>query len=84
MSKVVRGITTSLDGFIAGPSDDVERLHDWLFSGTTRAHITNDSNFRSRAPRSLTNLSRPAGRSSLAGGLTRSSAAGVAVALFKE
>jgi len=35
MSKVVRGITTSLDGFIAGPSDDVERLHDWLFSGTT-------------------------------------------------
>jgi hypothetical protein len=35
MSKVVRDITTSLDGFITGPSDDVERLHDWLFSGTT-------------------------------------------------
>jgi hypothetical protein len=35
MSKVVRDITTSLDGFMADPNDDVERLHDWLFSGNT-------------------------------------------------
>jgi dihydrofolate reductase len=26
-------ITTSLDGFIAGPDDDVERLHQWIFGG---------------------------------------------------
>ncbi|SRR5712691_2193644 len=35
MAKVVLDVTMSLDGFIAGPNDDVERLHDWLFSGTT-------------------------------------------------
>jgi dihydrofolate reductase len=35
MSKVVLDITMSLDGYIAGPNDGVERLHDWLFSGNT-------------------------------------------------
>ncbi len=35
MSKVVLDITVSLDSFIAGPNDEVERLHDWLFSGNT-------------------------------------------------
>jgi dihydrofolate reductase len=35
MSKVILAITMSLDGFIAGPNDDVSRLHDWLFSGKT-------------------------------------------------
>jgi dihydrofolate reductase len=33
MAKVILDITMSLDGFIAGPGDDVSRLHDWLFSG---------------------------------------------------
>jgi dihydrofolate reductase len=36
MGKVVLDITMSLDGLIAGPNDDVERLHEWLFTGTTR------------------------------------------------
>jgi dihydrofolate reductase len=28
-------MSMSLDGFIAGPNDDVEGLHDWLFNGDT-------------------------------------------------
>ena len=31
MQKVGIDITMSLDGFIAGPHDDVERLHEWLY-----------------------------------------------------
>lgn len=33
MGKVVTGITMSLDGFIAGPNDDVSHLFRWYFSG---------------------------------------------------
>jgi dihydrofolate reductase len=33
MSKVIVDITMSLDGFICGPDDDLERIHAWLFSG---------------------------------------------------
>jgi dihydrofolate reductase len=33
MGKVVTGITMSLDGFIAGPHDDVSHLFKWYFSG---------------------------------------------------
>lgn len=35
MAKVVTGFSTSLDGFIAGPDDDVGRLFRWYFSGDT-------------------------------------------------
>src|SRR5262249_17396437 len=35
MGKVILAITMSLDGFIAGQNDDVEPLHNWLFSGNT-------------------------------------------------
>ncbi|MCI0709746.1 MAG: dihydrofolate reductase family protein [Chloroflexi bacterium] len=31
MSKVTANMSMSLDGFIAGPHDDVERLHEWMF-----------------------------------------------------
>ena len=31
MGKVILDITMSLDCFIAGPNDDVERLHEWIF-----------------------------------------------------
>lgn len=34
-SKVILDISMSLDGFIAGPDDEGEALHDWLFSGDT-------------------------------------------------
>ena len=35
MGKVVVGLSMSLDGFIAGPNDDVERLFEWYFNGDT-------------------------------------------------
>jgi dihydrofolate reductase len=35
MGKVITGITMSLDGFIAGPNDDVSQIFKWYFSGTT-------------------------------------------------
>jgi dihydrofolate reductase len=40
MGKLVMDMSMSLDGFIAGPNDDVERLHHWIFEGQT-AHGTN-------------------------------------------
>lgn len=33
MGKVATGFTMSLDGFIAGPNDDVSKLFKWYFSG---------------------------------------------------
>ena len=33
MGKVVLDITMSLDGFIAGPNDEIDPLHDWIFTG---------------------------------------------------
>ena len=33
--KVAAGFSMSLDGFIAGPSDDIQRLFAWMFSGDT-------------------------------------------------
>jgi dihydrofolate reductase len=35
MGKVVTGISMSLDGFVAGPGDDVQHLFKWYFSGDT-------------------------------------------------
>ncbi|MCC6457303.1 MAG: dihydrofolate reductase [Caldilineaceae bacterium] len=35
MGKVVFDMSMSLDGFIAGPNDDVERLHAWLYDLTS-------------------------------------------------
>lgn len=31
MAKVASDMSMSLDGFIAGPDDDVDRLHQWLY-----------------------------------------------------
>ena len=36
MGKVILDVTMSLDGFIAGPHDEIEPLHDWLFDGKDR------------------------------------------------
>jgi dihydrofolate reductase len=35
MGKVIAEFTMSLDGFIAGPNDEVDRLFRWYFSGDT-------------------------------------------------
>ena len=33
MSKVLIQMSMSLDGYVAGPNDDVLRLHEWMFAG---------------------------------------------------
>jgi dihydrofolate reductase len=32
MSKIVIDISTSLDGFVAGPNDELDAIHRWLFT----------------------------------------------------
>lgn len=34
MGKVITNVSISLDGFIAGPGDDVQQLFKWYFAGT--------------------------------------------------
>ena len=40
MNKVTCFKSMSLDGFIAGPNDEIDPLHDWLF--TTKPRSKND------------------------------------------
>src|SRR5690242_9709381 len=35
MGKVAIGFSMSLDGFIAGPNDEVDRVFQWYFTGDT-------------------------------------------------
>ena len=35
MGKVIFNMSVSLDGFVAGPNDEVDRLFGWYFSGNT-------------------------------------------------
>jgi hypothetical protein len=37
MPRVYFDLTMSLDGFITGPDESVDRLHDWAFGGKTDA-----------------------------------------------
>lgn len=39
MGKVIANMSMSLDGFIAGPQDDVSQLFKWYFSGTTDIEV---------------------------------------------
>ncbi len=39
MGKVIADFTMSLDGFIAGPDDDVRALFGWYFSGDTEVAV---------------------------------------------
>jgi dihydrofolate reductase len=38
MSKIIVFKSMSLDGFIAGPNDEIDPLHDWLFATRPRGH----------------------------------------------
>jgi len=40
MGKIAAGFSMSLDGFIAGPDDDVQRLFAWMFSGDTDLKVS--------------------------------------------
>jgi len=46
MSKTIAEFTMSLDGFIAGPNDDVRALFGWYFSGDTELHIAGAPPFK--------------------------------------
>lgn len=37
MTRVYFDLSMSLDGFVTGPDEGVERLHDWMFAGKTDA-----------------------------------------------
>ena len=39
MGKVITGISMSLDGFVAGPQDDVQHLFKWYFAGTSEFQV---------------------------------------------
>jgi dihydrofolate reductase len=39
MGQVITGISMSLDGFVAGPNDDVQQLFKWYFSGDTEIPV---------------------------------------------
>lgn len=40
MGTVGAGFSMSLDGFIAGPNDDVQRLFAWMFAGDTDVQLS--------------------------------------------
>lgn len=43
MGTVGAGFLMSLDGFIAGPDDDVGRLFAWMFQGSTDLTVSTGS-----------------------------------------
>jgi len=54
MGKITVGFTMSLDGFIAGPNDDVGPLFRWYFSGDTELKVAGAPPFKiSRASAEL-------------------------------
>jgi dihydrofolate reductase len=40
MGKVTTGFSMSLDGFVAGPNDEVDRVFKWYFSGEATQEVT--------------------------------------------
>ncbi len=40
MGNVAIGFSMSLDGFVAGPNDDVDRVFQWYFTGDTTRTVT--------------------------------------------
>ncbi len=47
MGNVAIGFSMSLDGFVAGPNDDVDRVFQWYFTGdTTRTVTSGDQDFQ--------------------------------------
>ena len=43
MGSVGAGFSMSLDGFIAGPGDDVQRVFAWMFSGDQDLKVSSES-----------------------------------------
>jgi dihydrofolate reductase len=54
MSKTIAEFTMSLDGFVAGPSDDIRELFGWYFNGDTEFKMAGTPPFKvSRASADL-------------------------------
>jgi hypothetical protein len=46
MVTISAGFSMSLDGFIAGPNDDVQRLFAWMYQGNTDLDLSSgDTDF---------------------------------------
>lgn len=56
MAKVISSFTMSLDGFIAGPNDDVGRLFKWYTSGDTPFPLPNSDMVFKMSAASLENF----------------------------
>ena len=56
MGKVITNITMSLDGFIAGPQDDVQQLFKWYVSGPTEIPVQDGRMVLRVSPQSATIL----------------------------
>ena len=52
MGKVILRISMSLDGFIAGPQDDLEHLFKWYFSGNTEIATHDGTHLLKLSPQS--------------------------------
>ena len=58
MTKVLAGITTSVDGYVTGPDDGPgkglgeggERLHYWVFGARGRTRASREASRRARTP----------------------------------
>ena len=61
MGKVIFYMTASLDGFVAGPNDEVDRLFRWYFNGDTEVPIPGSPTLR--VSRASADLLEEAGRS---------------------
>src|SRR6266567_4371109 len=51
MGKVSTGFSMSLDGFVAGPNDEVDRVFKWMMSGDTNITVSKgDENIELKIP----------------------------------
>ena len=80
MGKVFFYMTVSVDGFVAGPADEVDRLFRWYFSGDTEIPIPGSPTLGSpsRARRSSWTRAVRAGRWSPVAGTSTSHRPGAA------
>ena len=80
MGKVFFYMTVSVDGFVAGPADEVDRLFRWYFSGDTEIAIPGSPTLRVSKESAESSSTRPgrAGRWSPVAGTSTSHRPGAA------
>ena len=58
MGNAIAFMSMSLDGFIAGPNDEVERLHSWAFAGDTEFRLADSDEHPFKISRASADLLR--------------------------